>query len=182
MNYMNIIETLIGSFSGALFAFVFGVVTKALFEKSERKRKVQLFILYIQENQKSLTKIRSELNCALQTGDSESIRVALKKMGFAQNGEYKLFSIQDDYRKLAGDIKNCKYTTIQKLRHIVNAQEYLYLKQSNQFKNGFELLNGVPDNKMISDAERVIREIDEIESLILKIEADLDKHGYWSDS
>lgn len=178
---MHVLETLIGAFCGALFAFVFGITTKALFERIERKRRVKLFISYLQENQKALTKIRSELICALETEDSESIRVALKKMGYVQNGEYKLFSIQDEHRKLAVDIKNCKYDTIQKIKRIVNAQEYLYLKQSNQFKSGFDLLSDVPDSKMISDAERVIREIDEIDSLISKIEPDLEKHGYWKD-
>lgn len=181
MDYMHVLETLIGAFCGAFFAFAFGIATKTLFEKIERKRRVKLFISYLQENQKVLTKIRSELSCALQTEDSESIRVALKKMGYVQNGEYKLFSIKDDHRKLAVDIKHCKYTTIQKIKRIVNAQEYLYLKQRNQFKNGFDLLSGVPDSRLISDAERVIREIDEIESLIEKIEPDLERHGYWED-
>ena len=122
LNLINIVET----FIGALFAFLFGLLTQFLSqqssEKIERNKRVKIFFLFVQSNQNELNKISSILDKCL---NSDNIRKSISENLCSSNNDIWIYSIKGDYIKVSTDLlqSRCNEDVIQKTKKIVQIQE-----------------------------------------------------------
>lgn len=111
MNYINILETLVGAFFGAFFAFLFGVWLNNFNEQRKQKCELKRYFSLLDKNQASIDEIGRLLTQGITQNSLITQIVTLRN---SNDSKHKLLSIKNQGIKLTVEIcEQCKGPELQ---------------------------------------------------------------------
>ena len=125
MEYAKIWETLIGSFWGAFFAFLLGIVANNLKEKRQEKHKLKSFFILVDINQAAIHSIGVLLNDGCKQNRIFDILCTVRD---SDNARYQMYDVKDMGLRLALEIRDhCKKSDLyDKLIRQIDFQDQVY--------------------------------------------------------
>lgn len=113
MNCIDIIETLIGSFFGAFFAFLSGILVSDIIEKCKQKLELKRYFGLLDHNQESIEEIWRLLNQGIQQGNLMNQIITIRD---SSDPKHKLYDIKEQGVNLTLEIyRHCKKNSLQEI-------------------------------------------------------------------
>lgn len=131
IDWTSVIETLIGTFGGAILAFGSSIMVDYFVRKRNREERIKMFLMTIQENSISIKKIHEKLVLGM---NQNKIKVAISEICDERNIEYRVFSVRKTYNSMMYDIfkSSQKKPRIRRtIKQIVEWQDLLFQKISD---------------------------------------------------
>lgn len=158
MEYVKIMETLIGSFCGAFFAFLLGIVANNIKEKRKEKHELKSFFILMDINQAAIQAIGMLLNDGCLPNRIFEILCTVRDSG---NARYQMYGVKDVGLRLALEIReHCKKSDLyDEISRQIDFQDQVYKQVRGLFELSNEALNEKINNSngdIRSLAERMI--------------------------
>lgn len=136
MDYVEIIETLIGVFSGAFLAFVLGICANNINEHRKERHELKSLFLLMDINQAAIRTIGDELYEACSSG---RIHDEICKIRDSDNAKYQIYEVKATGLRLVLEIhEHCaKIGLYEKLSQQIDFQDQVY----KHLRELFELTN-----------------------------------------
>ncbi len=181
IDWTSVIQTLIGTFCGAVLAFGSSVLLDSFVKKRNRSERIQIFLLAIQKNAISIKKINDKL---VWEKNQNQIQVAIFEISNKCNLEYRVYPVRKTYHNMKYDI----FKSSQKkpgiryaIEQIVELQELLLQKIDNIDKDEISKLESRELNEKANGVSELIKmhdkKIESIDWFINKYHAKIDADG-----
>ena len=133
MNCASIMETLIGSFCGAFFAFLLGIVANYITEKRKEKHELKNFFILMDTNQAAIQTIGELLNDGCSQNRIFEILCTVRD---SDNPRYQMYGVKDMGLRLALEIReHCKKPDLyNKLSRQIDFQDQICKQVSGLFE------------------------------------------------
>lgn len=145
MECAKIWETLIGSFCGAFFAFLLGIVANNLKEKRQEKHELKSFFILVDINQAAIQAIGVLLNDGCLQNRIFEILCTVRD---SDNARYQMYGVKDVGLRLALEIReHCKKSDLyDRISRQIDFQDQVYKQVSGLFELSDEELKEKIEN------------------------------------
>lgn len=133
MNCVSIMETLIGSFCGAFFAFILGIVASNINENRKEKHELKSFFILMDINQAAIRYIGELLNDGCSQNRVFEILCTVRD---SDNPKYQMYGVKDVGLRLALEIReHCKQPDLyDAISRQINFQDSVYKQVCGLFE------------------------------------------------
>lgn len=163
MDYIKVIETLVGAFWGAFLAFLLGIFANTINEKRKEKHELKSLFLLMDINQVSIRIIGEELDEACL---HNRVCDEICKIRDSDNAKYKIYEVKETGLRLALELHEHfgKSDLFERILRQIDFQDQVYKQLQGLFDlsdSDLETKINSPNNNVNSLANKMVSKSDE---------------------